>query len=86
MHNDVNYLELGKKFELGPCSIRAAIQRACAEAAYRGSISQLNKTQTPKILNDKEEIVRMRDFVAAGEIEVTKMRDQYFEITSRMFS
>lgn len=99
---DVNCSELGKKFELGPNSIQAAIQRACAEAAYRGSKATSSASARSdgssvefgaqaiasgvKAGTVDEERVFMRDFVAAGEIEVGKMRDQYFEITSRMFT
>lgn len=95
---DVNYVELGKRFELGPSSIQAAVQRACAEAAYRGSqrLREVDGAGTMPAGNEvefgahvtpyAEERVRMADLHAAGDIEVIKLRDQYFEVTSRMFT
>ena len=69
---DVNHVELGRRFELNPSSIRAAIVRAASEAAMREGAGALSITQ--------------KDLMVAGDVEVAKLRNGNFELISKLFS
>ena len=68
---DISYIELGRRFELNPSSIRAAIVRAASEAAMR---------------EGGEELISQRDLMVAGDLEVAKLRNGNFELISKLFS
>lgn len=71
---DINFNELGRKFELTPGSIASAIARAAAEAAMRDN----NSTSGCKI--------NQKDLMLAGDAEVSKLRHGNFELISRLFN
>lgn len=56
---DVDFNTLGRKFELFPGSIQAAISHAAAEAASRPAASQK---------------IGFKDLLSAGEYEIAKVR------------
>lgn len=69
---DINFAELGRRFELNAGSIRAAIARASAEAAMRDSKDSVSVSQ--------------KDLLLAGELEVAKFRHGNFEVISKLFN
>ena len=69
---DINCAELGRRFELNAGSIRAAIARACAEAAMRDSKDSISVSQ--------------KDLMLAGDLEVAKFRHGNFEVISKLFN
>jgi energy-coupling factor transporter ATP-binding protein EcfA2 len=71
---NINFGELGRRFELTPGSIQAAVARACAESAMRDEGAAC--------------VVRQKDLVAAGDAEVAKLRggSASFEIMTKMFN
>ena len=86
----VNFAELGRRFELTPGSIQAAIARACAEAAMRadseGDIGTGTGTGTGAGAGTGG-VVRQKDLVAAGEAEVNKLRGgMSFDMMSKLFT
>lgn len=75
---DVSFVELGRKFDLFPCSIQSAITRATAEAAMRGC------TGTSTVRSRVE--VAQRDLSLAAEAEIEKLRSGNFELISKLFT
>ncbi len=59
---DVDFAVLGRKFELFPVSIQAAIAHAAAEAASRPNPQKIT----------------FKDFLSAGEYEISKVCASYY--------
>lgn len=78
LSNDVDYNELGRKFELGPRGISYSIARACSHAIIR---IQDNNNNNQKI----ELKVCQKDLLKGGEAEVSKLRSGNMETLSKMF-
>jgi SpoVK/Ycf46/Vps4 family AAA+-type ATPase len=67
---DLDFAALGRRFELFPVSIEAAIAFACSEVASRS----------------KNPTVMQQDLLSAGEREVKKLRSNNFDIVSGLFN
>jgi len=66
LHSDINFMDLGRRYELYPGGIRAAIAKACSEVAARDSLS------SSKICH--------KDLQLAGEGELEKLRGGRYEL------
>jgi SpoVK/Ycf46/Vps4 family AAA+-type ATPase len=67
---DLDFVALGRRFELFPVSIEAAIAYACSEVAFRS----------------KNPMVMQQDLLSAGEREVKKLRSNNFDIVAGLFN
>lgn len=87
LHSNIDYIELGRKFELGPRGISNAISRACARVVGRIS-SQKSTTSSTEVssVSDTNSLVCQKDFLSGGEAEVSKLRGGNLEALSKMFS
>ena len=66
MYVDVQCVELGKRFELHPGSIQAAVAKACSEAAGRSFSGTTGSSVT----------ITQQDFLSAGTSEVKKVSER----------
>lgn len=87
----LNYVELGRRFELYPASIAKAMSRACAVAVARmnaaaareasagaGAGGDKSKAETCNGLSQK-------DLMRAGDEEVAKLKGDHMNIMNKMF-
>jgi len=79
---DVSYVELGRRFELNPGSIRAAVARAAAEAAMRDT----NPAATAATKETLGAVIHQKDLMRAGDEEVAKLRGGNFDLVSKLFT
>jgi hypothetical protein len=84
---DINFVELGRKFELNAGSIANAIARATAEAAMRlSTVVSSSSVVVSSSSSDNEPKVSQKDLVAAGEAETAKLRHGNFDLVSKLFT
>lgn len=84
--SDIDYIELGRKFELGPGGISHAVSRACAVAVariHKQDASTANEAQSRQ--QESTSCLCQKDFLQAGEAEVTKLKGGHIDILSKMF-
>ena len=78
----LSFIELGRKFDLNPGSIRSAVARAAAEAFARGSHQLDHSNSNGAAIIE----IRQKDLLLAGEQEVAKLRDGNFDLVSKLFT
>ena len=89
---DVNYNELGRRFELNAGGIRNAVARASAEAAMRGegalaSTSADRTSAAVSIVGGGSSLFALRqmDFMLSGEAETRKTRSGNYDSIEKLF-
>lgn len=85
LSDDIDYNELGRKFELGSRGISYSIARACSHAIIR--IQNQNQSQN-NVSNSNQKLglkVCQKDLLLGGEAEVSKLRSGNMETLSKMF-
>jgi len=78
--SDVSFEALGRKFDLYPSSIAAAICRACGEAVGRASSSSGAGAGAGAGV-----AITLKDLVSAGEAEVAKLKGGGFDVAGGLF-
>ena len=90
LSEDIDYNDLGRKFELGPRGISYSIARACSQALIRikkhNNNNNSNNNDTHNTNNQKLGLkVCQKDLLMGGEAEVSKLRSGNMETLSKMF-
>jgi hypothetical protein len=87
--SDIDYIELGRRFELGPGGISHAVSRACAVAVARIQKQQQQQQQELSSVSSaagtSASSLCQKDLLQAGEAEVTKLKGGHIDILSKMF-
>jgi AAA+ superfamily predicted ATPase len=90
--SSIDYVELGRKFELGPRGIYNALSRACARVVTRIMKEKNEKTSTATTTSSTGETssnlqICQKDLLAGGEAEIAKLRGGgNLDALSKMFS
>jgi hypothetical protein len=91
---DVNFLELSKKFDLQPGSIAMAIQRAISYA-YSRSLAASKATASEEgnavVAGEggrpgADLVVRQKDFIQAADCEVEKFKSGNYDLLAKLFT
>lgn len=84
---DIDYIELGRRYELGPGGISHAISRASAMAVARiqksGASADVDNVNGDE--RAKELCLCQKDFMQAGDAEVAKLKGGHLDVLSKMF-
>mmetsp|Transcript_10019 Transcript_10019/g.15147 ORF Transcript_10019/g.15147 Transcript_10019/m.15147 type:complete len:1253 (+) Transcript_10019:82-3840(+) len=94
--NDVDYVDLGRRFELGPGGISNAIARACGHVVSRIQTASENEKiadktggKTGERCGKKEHSAALKicqkDLMDAGDAEVAKLKGVHMDVMSKMF-
>lgn len=84
---NIDYVELGRKFELGPRGIYNAVSRACARVVTRIAKEKNEKTSLAATPGESFLQLSQKDLLAGGEAEIAKLRGGgNLDALSKMFS
>lgn len=91
---EINYIDLGRRYELYPGSIAKAMSRACAVAVARLQAAAIAKKEQAGQENGDVKVVKssivsaglsQKDLMRAGDEEVAKLKGDHMNIVNKMF-